>query len=145
MDCSLTPKLAESTSWGVCAIQSVSSTVSYSEKAPSSNTSRNSHPSGPSPWIECGTPVGKYQRSPSVMSVTNPSTKLSEPSCTGTARPRSQTHFRSPDRVRMRYVSSKGSPRSKARAMLARTAARSSGSMSASKLTNWLPINASGS
>src|ERR1700691_4642330 len=46
---SLTPKFLESTSWGVCAIQSLSSTVSYSEKLPSSNTSKNSQPSGFSP------------------------------------------------------------------------------------------------
>jgi tetratricopeptide (TPR) repeat protein len=38
--------------------------VSFSEKFPSSKTSRNSQPSC-SPWIECGIPAGKFQRSPS--------------------------------------------------------------------------------
>ncbi len=41
-----------------------------SENAPSSNTSRNSHPSGPNPWIECGSPAGKNHRSPSPTSST---------------------------------------------------------------------------
>jgi hypothetical protein len=38
--------------------------VSFSEKFPSSKTSRNSHPSS-SPWMECGMPAGKFHRSPS--------------------------------------------------------------------------------
>ena len=50
---------------GVCASQSVSRKVEFSLKLPSSKTSRNSQPSSPIPWIECGTPVGKNQRSPS--------------------------------------------------------------------------------
>jgi hypothetical protein len=33
-------------------------------KLPSGNASRNSQPSSASPWIECGMPDGKYQRSP---------------------------------------------------------------------------------
>jgi len=41
------------------------------EKLPSLNTSMNSHPSGPRPWIECGTPPGKNQRSPSLTSEIN--------------------------------------------------------------------------
>src|SRR5207237_6589200 len=65
-----TTKFFDTTSRGVCAIQSESSTVSYSEKLPSSNTSRNSPPSGASPWIECGIPGGKYHKSPSLVSPT---------------------------------------------------------------------------
>jgi oxalate decarboxylase len=37
---------------------------------PSSKTSRNSHPSGPRPWIEWGMPPAKYQRSPTPTSST---------------------------------------------------------------------------
>ena len=70
-----TPKFLASTSRGVCANQSVSRKVSFSEKSPSSKTSRNSQPSS-SPWIECGIPAGKFQRSPSPTS----STKL-RPCC----------------------------------------------------------------
>ena len=35
-----------------------------SSKPPPSKTSRNSHPSGPRPWMACGMPEGRYQRSP---------------------------------------------------------------------------------
>ena len=59
-----TPQFLVSTSRGVWIIQSDNSVVSSSENLPSSNTRRNSPPSGPSPCSECGTPVGKYQRSP---------------------------------------------------------------------------------
>src|SRR5579864_772971 len=68
--CGDTAKFFANTSRGVCAIQSDSDTVVYSEKLPSSKTNRNSAPSGASPWIECGIPVGKYQRSPSLTSAT---------------------------------------------------------------------------
>src|SRR6266436_2052658 len=47
--CFDTPRFLLSTLSGVFASQSANSTVSYSEKAPSSNTSRNSQPSGPKP------------------------------------------------------------------------------------------------
>jgi hypothetical protein len=66
-----TPQFLASTSRGVWIIQSDNSVVSSSENLPSSNTRRNSQPSGPSPCSECGTPVGKYQRSPAVTSPTN--------------------------------------------------------------------------
>src|SRR6266404_9783610 len=65
-----TLKFFASTSGGVCTIQSVIRNVSNSLKLPSSKTSRNLHPSGPKPWIECGTPLGKSQRSPSRTSLT---------------------------------------------------------------------------
>ena len=66
---SCTPKFLASTSLGVCANHSEIRKVLFSENAPSSNTSRNSHPSS-SPWIECGIPAGKYQRSPTPTSST---------------------------------------------------------------------------
>ena len=47
----------------MCDLKSLNSTVSASEKFPPSNTSMNSQPSGPRPWIECGVPLGKYHRS----------------------------------------------------------------------------------
>ena len=43
---------------------SVIENVLSSEKPPSGNARTNSAPSGGRPWIECGTPEGKYQRSP---------------------------------------------------------------------------------
>jgi hypothetical protein len=58
-----TPKFAASTSFGVCANQSVIVKVSNSEKLPSSKTSKNSQPSS-SPYIECGIPAGKNHKSP---------------------------------------------------------------------------------
>src|ERR1700739_34585 len=63
-------EFAVDASGGVCAAISDRRTVAYSEKLPSSNTSRNSPPSGPSPWMECGMPGGKYQRSPFCVSRT---------------------------------------------------------------------------
>ncbi len=57
-------KFLASTSGGVCANQSVSSSVLLSDWAPSSNASTNSAPSGPRPCSECGSPAGKNQRSP---------------------------------------------------------------------------------
>src|SRR6516225_5285737 len=60
-----TPKFLARTSRGVWASQSVSEKVSSSLKSPSSKTSRNSQPSPSRPWIECGMPEGKFQRSPS--------------------------------------------------------------------------------
>ncbi len=65
-----TLKFLANTSLGVCASQSVIKKVWNSSKLPSSNTSRNLHPSGPKPWMECGTPGGKSQRSPSPTSLT---------------------------------------------------------------------------
>ena len=65
-----TPKFLPSTSVGMCLNQSLSRNVPSSSKSPSSNTRRNSHPSGPRPWIECGIPPGKYQRSPTPTSST---------------------------------------------------------------------------
>src|ERR1700730_7392151 len=65
-----TPKFLASTSGGVCLIQSLSRKVLSSSKSPSSNTRRNSAPSGPRPWIECGIPGGKYHRSPTPTSST---------------------------------------------------------------------------
>src|SRR5229473_5437851 len=62
-EASATPKFFDRTAGGRCAIESLSNTVSDSEKSPSSNTSMNSAPSGSSPWIEWGTPLGKYHRS----------------------------------------------------------------------------------
>src|SRR5271154_2243912 len=50
--CWLTPKFFATTSGGVCAIQSESRTVSYSEKFPSAKTRRNSQPAGPNAWRE---------------------------------------------------------------------------------------------
>ena len=66
-----TPKFLPNTSGGTCLNQSLSRKVLSSEKLPSSNTSRNSQPSGSSPWIECGMPLGKYQMSPTPTSSTN--------------------------------------------------------------------------
>jgi acyl-CoA reductase-like NAD-dependent aldehyde dehydrogenase len=65
-----TPKFFARTSGGTCLIQSLSRNVLSSSKSPSSNTKRNSAPSGPSPWIECGMPGGKYHRSPTPTSST---------------------------------------------------------------------------
>ncbi len=48
----------------MCARKSERRKVESSEKLPSSNMRRNSQPFLPSPWIECGKPAGKYQRSP---------------------------------------------------------------------------------
>ena len=64
------PKFFASTSGGTCLIQSLSRKVLSSSKSPSSNTNRNSAPSGPRPWIECGMPGGKYHRSPTPTSST---------------------------------------------------------------------------
>ena len=50
-----------------------------SSNEPSSKTSRNSQPSPPRPWIECGIPDGKYHSSPTLTS----STKL--PPCASIA------------------------------------------------------------
>lgn len=49
--------------------------VLLSENVPSGKASRNSQPSEPSPWIECGIPAGKYRRSRWVTSRDQP------PSC----------------------------------------------------------------
>src|SRR5271167_4679675 len=65
-----TPKFLASTSGGVCANQSVTSSVLNSLASPSSKQITNSQPSGPSPCNECGWPAGKYQRSPSLTSAT---------------------------------------------------------------------------
>ncbi len=65
-----TPKFFAKTSGGVCAIHVVGRKVLYSEKLPSSKTSRNSVPSGSRPWIECGMPEGKFHRSPADTSAT---------------------------------------------------------------------------
>ena len=65
------PKFLASTGRGVRANQSVMRNVESSEKPPSSNTRRNSHPSSPTPWIECGMPPGKYHRSPAETSSAN--------------------------------------------------------------------------
>src|SRR5258707_14793980 len=66
-----TPKfLDSSTSFSVCLNQSLSRKVLSSSNSPSSNTSRNSQPSGLRPRIECGTPDAKYQRSPTPTSST---------------------------------------------------------------------------
>lgn len=46
-----TPKFFAITSCGICAINSVTSRVSFSEKLPSSKTSRNSQPPS-NPWME---------------------------------------------------------------------------------------------
>src|SRR5712671_3274458 len=64
-------KFLDNTDGGVCANQSEIRKVLSSENEPSSNTSKNSQPSGPKPWIECGYPAGKYQRSPLPTSPTN--------------------------------------------------------------------------
>ena len=56
-------KFLASTSGGVCANQSVKSSVLLSDWAPSSNARTNSAPSGPRPCSECGSPAGKNQRS----------------------------------------------------------------------------------
>ena len=66
-----TSKFFASTSFGVCVIQSVSRNVSNSLKFPSSNTSRNVAPSGPSPWIECGIPPGKHPQIALIHILTN--------------------------------------------------------------------------
>jgi len=58
------------TSGGTCLNQSLNKKVLSSSKSPSSKTRRNSHPSEASPWIECGMPPGKYQRSPAATSST---------------------------------------------------------------------------
>src|ERR1700683_2091113 len=58
-----TAKFLASTSGGVCANQSVMSSVLLSDWEPSSNTMTNSAPSGPTPCSECGSPAGKNQRS----------------------------------------------------------------------------------
>src|SRR5258708_36882751 len=65
-----TPKFAERTSGGVCAIQSVTRSVLNSDALPLSKASRNSPPSGPRPCSECGSPGGKYQRAPVLTSAT---------------------------------------------------------------------------
>src|SRR5580693_345349 len=65
-----TRKFLASTSGGVWANQSVSSSVLLSDWAPSSNASTNSAPSGPMPCREWGRPVGKNQRSPAKTSST---------------------------------------------------------------------------
>jgi hypothetical protein len=64
---SSTPKFLARTSRGVWANQSQIRNVSFSEKSPLSKASRNSTPSS-RPWIECGSPEGKYQRSPALTS-----------------------------------------------------------------------------
>src|SRR5216683_2123041 len=65
-----TPKFLASTSGGVWANQSVTSSVLNSLASPSSKQITNSQPSGPSPCNECGWPAGKYHRSPSLTSAT---------------------------------------------------------------------------
>src|SRR5712692_777840 len=65
------PKFFDNTDGGVRLTQSERRKVLSSENAPSSNTSRNSQPSGPNPWMEWGNPAGKYQRSPSPTSPIN--------------------------------------------------------------------------
>src|SRR6202008_880308 len=65
-----TPKFLASTSGGVWANQSVTSSVLNSLASPSSKQITNSQPSGPRPCSECGWPAGKYQRSPSLTSAT---------------------------------------------------------------------------
>jgi hypothetical protein len=61
--CWATRKFFASTSGGVCASQSVRSSVLLSDWEPSPNTMTNSAPTGPSPCRECGSPAGKNQRS----------------------------------------------------------------------------------
>src|SRR3981189_2688010 len=65
-----TPKFLASTSGGVWANQSVTSSVLNSLASPSSKQITNSQPSGPRPGSECGWPAGKYHRSPSLTSAT---------------------------------------------------------------------------
>src|ERR1700730_9956168 len=65
-----TPKFLASTPGGVCANQSVTSSVLNSLASPSSKQITNSQPSDPRPCNECGWPAGKYQRSPSPTSAT---------------------------------------------------------------------------
>src|SRR5699024_2595670 len=65
-----TPKLAARTSFGVLANQSVMVKVLFSEKSPSSKTSKNSAPSF-NPLMECGIPPGKYHMPPSCTSSIN--------------------------------------------------------------------------
>ena len=72
-----TPQFFASTSRGVCRVQSEINVVLPSENFPSSKTSRNSHPSGPNPCMECGTPVGKYHRSLGPTSEAKPFPSLS--------------------------------------------------------------------
>ena len=54
-----TPKFLASTSGGVWANQSVTSSVLNSLASPSSKQITNSQPSGPRPCSECGWPAGK--------------------------------------------------------------------------------------
>lgn len=63
------PKFFASTSFGIWANQSVSKSVSFSSKVPASKTSKNSAPSGSVSlaWMECGSPAGKYHKSPSFL------------------------------------------------------------------------------
>src|SRR6267154_5359187 len=68
--CAGTPKFLASTSGGVWANQSVTSSVLNSLAWPSSKQITHSQPSGPSPCSECGWPAGKYHRSPSLTSAT---------------------------------------------------------------------------
>src|SRR5450755_1185486 len=63
-----TLKFLESTSGGVWANQSDTSSVLNSLALPSSKQITNSQPSGPRPCNECGWPAGKYHRSPSLTS-----------------------------------------------------------------------------
>src|SRR5258705_5598557 len=65
-----TPKFLASTSGGVWANQSVTSSVLNSLAWPSSKQITNSQPSGPRPCSECGWPAGKYHKSPSLTSAT---------------------------------------------------------------------------
>src|SRR5438034_3007103 len=73
-----TPKFLASTLRGVCLNKSVIRKVSFSEKLPLSNTSRNSQPSS-KPWIECGMTEGKFHRSPS------PTSSMKVRPCSSTA------------------------------------------------------------
>ena len=60
-----TPKFCSRTSGGVCAIQSVRSSVLFSDcVAPVEGENELAHPPGPRPCNECGKPAGKYHRSP---------------------------------------------------------------------------------
>src|SRR5580704_1178376 len=58
------PKFCARTCGGVSDVQSVTLNVPYSEKCPLSKMSTKWHSPGPSPWIECAYPRGKYHTSP---------------------------------------------------------------------------------
>ena len=64
-----TPKFFASTSRGIWAKSSVTSSVWFSEKLPSLKTRTNSVPPS-SPWIACGKPAGASHRSPGSRSST---------------------------------------------------------------------------